>query len=278
MLTTLARLDEASGSRKGVPNWLSTHPVPADRVEHVQEIVRKIGMTPAAGSGERDRTEFLRRVDGLIYGDNPEEGIVRGTEFLHADLRFALTFPRGWDVQNSAQQVVAKAPGADAYVLLQIVPQTQGSIEQIAVGGMQNAGFRAVSGSRTEVNGLDAFVGTYQGNMQGIGNSTVRAAHIAHEKRVYLVAGVAAQQLFPRMEDELNRAVGSFRPLSRQDAAGIQPNRVDLYTVRPGDTWQSIASRASDGTVKPSTLAIMNHYEPDRPPPTGARIKIVVGG
>lgn len=278
MLTTLARLDEASGSRKGVPNWLSTHPAPADRVENVQQIVQKIGASPAAGSGERDRAGFLRRVDGVIYGDDPEEGIVRGSEFLHADLRFALAFPRGWDVQNSPQQVVAKAPDADAYVLLQLVAQPQGSIEQIAVGGMQNAGFRAVDGNRTQVNGLDAFVGTYQGNMQGLGSSLVRAAHVVHEKRVYLVAGIAPRQLFPRAEDDLNRAVGSFRPLSRQEAAGIQPNRVDLYTVRAGDTWQSIASRASSGTIKPSTLAIMNHYEPGQTPPPGARIKIVVAG
>jgi predicted Zn-dependent protease len=278
MLTTLARLDEASGSRRGVPNWLSTHPAPADRVEHVQQVVQKIDIQTPAGSDERDRAAFLQRVDGLIFGDNPEEGIVRGNEFLHSDLRFALTFPRGWDVQNSPQQVAAKAPDADAFVLLQLVPKPQGSIEQIAVSGMQNAGFRPVNGARTQVNGLDAFVGTYQGNMQGIGSSIVRAAHIVHEKNVFLIAGIAPQQIFQRAEEQLNQAVGSFRPLSRQEAAAIQPNRVDLYTVRQGDTWESIASRATDGTIKPTTLAIMNHYDPEQRPPAGARIKIVVTG
>ncbi|MGH7215322.1 MAG: M48 family metalloprotease, partial [Tepidisphaeraceae bacterium] len=43
MLRTLARLDEANGSRRGVPNWLSTHPAPADRVEKVQAYVAKTG-------------------------------------------------------------------------------------------------------------------------------------------------------------------------------------------------------------------------------------------
>lgn len=278
MLTTLDRLGEASGSRRGVPNWLSTHPAPENRVEHVQQIVQKIGGTTGAGMGERDRATFLQKVDGLVYGDNPEEGIVRGSRFLHADLRFALTFPRGWDVQNSPQQVVAKAPDADAYVLLQLVPEPRGSIDQVAVGGMRNAGFRAVDGGRTEVNGLDAYVGTYQGNMQGIGNAGVRAAHIVHEGKVFLVAGIAPAQAFQSVEPELTRAVRSFEPLSRQDAATIRPNRVDLYTVRSGDTWASIAERASEGTIKPSTLAIMNHYDPDRPPPVGARIKVVVAG
>ena len=57
----------------------------------------------------------------------------------------------------------------------------------------------------------------------------------------------------------------------------MRPNRVDIYTVRNGETWQSIAQR-SGGVVKPSTLAIMNDYEPNQPPRAGDRIKIVVEG
>jgi predicted Zn-dependent protease len=279
MLTTLDRLDVAQGSRKGVPNWLSTHPAPANRVQHVQQLVAKMGdVNPGAGLGEQDRTTFLQKIDGVLFGDNPEEGIVRGNQFLHTDLRFALTFPEGWEVQNSPQQVVAKDPNADAYVLLQLVPQAQGSLDRVAVGTMENAGFRTLNGSRTSVHGLDAFVGTYQGNLQGLGNSLVRAAHIAHEGKVFLLAGLAPQQIFRSREGEFDAAVGSFRPLSREEAAGIHPNRVDLYTVRPGDTWQSIAARAGEGTIKPSTLAIMNHVEPNQPPPAGTRIKVVVTG
>ena len=47
MLRTLSRLDEAGGSRRGVPNWLSTHPAPADRVQKVQAYIAQSGI-PAA--------------------------------------------------------------------------------------------------------------------------------------------------------------------------------------------------------------------------------------
>lgn len=279
MLSTLDRLDASQGSRKGVPNWLSTHPAPANRVEHVQQVIATIPDThPGAGMGERDRATFLQKVDGILFGDNPEEGIVRGNQFLHKDLRFALTFPQGWEVQNAPQQVVAKDPNADAFVLLQLVPQASGSIDQVAVGTMQKAGFQPVNGGRTQLHGLNAFVGTYQGNMQGLGNTIVRAAHIVHDGKVFLVAGLAPQQLFQSVQTELDSSVGSFSPLSAQEAANLQPNRVDLYTVRQGDTWESIASKAGEGTIKPSTLAIMNHQDPEQPPPPGARIKIVVAG
>jgi predicted Zn-dependent protease len=277
MLHTLARLDEAGGSSRGIPNWLSTHPAPADRVERVEQIVAKLAVTGGSGSSERDRLEYLQRVDGIVFGDSPEQGVVRGNQFLHADLRFGLEFPKGWDVQNSPQQVVSKAPDANAFVLLQLVPNAQGTLQQVAVGSMQNAGFRAVDGDTGRLNGLDAFVGTYQGNMEELGETIVRAAHVAHERNVYLVAGLAPRQIFGQFENALSASVRSFRPLSRQEAANIRPNRVDLYTVRSGDSWQEIASRF-DNMLKPSTLAIMNGFDPDQPPPVGARIKVVVTG
>jgi predicted Zn-dependent protease len=52
---------------------------------------------------------------------------------------------------------------------------------------------------------------------------------------------------------------------------------VDLYVVREGDTWQSIAER-SGGAIKPATLAVMNNATPATQPKPGTRIKIVVRG
>jgi predicted Zn-dependent protease len=276
MLTTLARLDEASGQTKGIPNWLSTHPAPADRVENIQEVVKKAPSTAGRGT---DDAAYLKHVDGLVYGDNPDQGIVRGNEFLHRALRFSLEFPRGWEVQNSASQVVAKHPSANAFILLQLVTKPAGrNIEDVAVASMEQAGFRAVDGRRTTINRLDAFVGTYQGAMQDLGQVGVRAAHIAHDRNVFLVAGLAPVELFERSEEELTNAVRSFRALTASEAENIRPNRLDVYTARAGDTWQSIAEGQGKGLVKPATLAIMNGHPVNQQPRPGERIKIVVAG
>jgi predicted Zn-dependent protease len=276
MLRTLGRLDEASGSRKGVPNWLSTHPAPADRVEKVQASVQQARST-AVGTSGRDEADFLRRVDGIVFGDSPNEGIVRGNTFVHPELRLSLTFPEGWEIQNTKTQVVAKAPERDNYMLLQLVPNPRGAIEQVAVGGMQQAGFRHVNGQRAEINGLDAYVGTYQGQMQGLGNIVTVAAHIVHDRNVYVFAGLTPANDFQNVQQAFATSIRSFRELSRGEAANIRPNRVDVYTVRVGDTWGAIAERTG-GMVKPSTLAIMNNSEPSQPPRPGDRIKIVVEG
>jgi predicted Zn-dependent protease len=277
MLRTLSRLDEASGSRRGVPNWLATHPAPADRVTQVQAYIAKAAI-PVGTSGASGSTDLLRHVDGIVYGDSPSDGIIRGSQFLHPDLRLALTFPAGWEVQNSTSQVMAKAPERDHYMLLQLVQNPSGSVDQIAQSGMASAGFRQVNGQRSQLNGLDAYVGTYQGSLEGLGNVVTTAAHIVHDRNVYLLAGFAPPNQFDAAQREFAASIRSFKALSREEAAGIRPNRVDVYTVRSGDTWQSIAQRTGDGTVKASTLAIMNDHDPSQPPRPGDRIKVVVTG
>jgi predicted Zn-dependent protease len=276
MLTTLGRLDEASGQSKGVPNWLETHPDPLTRVKDIQASVQQL----SAGRTDLQRNQeaLFRAVDGLIYGDNPEQGIVRGTAFLHPPLRFRIDFPNSWDIENTPEQVVAKAPGADIYMLLEQVEMPRGTgVENIARSEMQGAGFRIASGSRQQINGLDAFIGLYQGSLQGLGDVMMRAAHIVHNGNVYLVAGFSAPAAFESADSAFLSSIRSFKPLSAGEAEAVRPNRVDIYVVRQGDSWQSIAER-SGGVVKPTTLAIMNGAEPTSQPVAGRRIKIVVAG
>ncbi|HEX5473643.1 MAG TPA: M48 family metalloprotease [Vicinamibacterales bacterium] len=277
MLTTLTRIDQASGSSKGVPNWLSTHPASADRVEKVQAAVKKATAPAGAGPFVTNRPEYLGHIDGVVYGDEPSQGIVRGNQFLHKDLRIAMTFPDGWDIQNTAQQVVAKAPRADRYLLLELVQQPAGSVAQIAQASMAQAGWQQLSGAPRQINGLAAYVGTYRGSMQGLGPVETLAAHIAHDPNVFVLAGVAPAGQFAAAQQAFTSTIQSFRSLSAAEAEAIRANRVELYTVRAGDTWTSLASRHG-GIVKPATLAIMNDHNPGQPPAAGSRVKLVVAG
>src|SRR5205085_7023186 len=144
--------------------WLETHPEPLARIKEIQPTVQQL----EAGRHDfvRNPDALLKAIDGLIYGDNPDQGIARGTAFIHPPLRFRIDFPNGWDIQNSPDEVIAKAPGADVYMLLEPVQMPRGNgIENIARTSMQNAGFRIASGSRQQINGLDAFIGLYQGSL-----------------------------------------------------------------------------------------------------------------
>jgi predicted Zn-dependent protease len=236
-------------------------------------------LTDGAGASRHD--EFLQHIDGLMFGDNPREGVVRGNTFLHPDMRFSIEFPAGWDIVNSAEQVAANEPGTKHYVFLDTARTTgnRRSLEEFARESARGAGFRSASrGTATQINGLDAWVGIFEGNLQDIGASVARIAVIEYERNVYRVIGIAPRDSFPKIEREVERTQQSFRGLPRDEALDIRPNRVQMYTVREGDTWQSIAQRAGGGNVKASTLAVMNGVMPNEQPRPGDRIKIVVAG
>jgi predicted Zn-dependent protease len=278
-LTTLSRIAETS-DRNGVPNWLSTHPQPENRAEHAAEIVKKVRSLPPAGGGWTvDRDGYLNRIDGIVFGDNPEDGIVRGNLFLHPPLRFALAFPEGWEITNSDEQVVAQEPGNKVFIVLRTIePRLGRTLEQAAQEHMRESGYKAVDGAMTRIDGMEALVATYQGNASGLGPVTARGAHIVMGRSTFFIGGIAAPEVYPTVSADFDNTIQSFRQMSRDEADAVTPNLIDLYTAREGDTWQSIAQRAGKGLVSALTLAIMNDHTIDQQPKAGERLKIVVAG
>src|SRR5207237_3062634 len=120
------------------------------------------------------------------------------------------------------------------------VAPTRG-IQQTAEAHMKSAGYRLTEGSATKINGLDAFVGTYQGKASGLGPAIARGAHIVSGRNTYFIGGIAKPEDYPRVLSDFNDAIQSFRTLERDEADRIQPNRVALYTASLNYTWQSIA-------------------------------------
>ena len=275
LLSTLARLDAAGGSSRGVPGWALTHPPAANRVARVQEAVTAAKAT-ATGSAT-NAPAFERFLDGLVFGDSREKGMVRGSEFVHPILRFAVNFPAGWDVMNGDEQVTARQGEESNLVMLLQLAEGTGSVEAMAPAAMARAGWTAVDGSRTSINGLDAYLGTYDG-MVGQTAARVRAAHIRSGTQTYVVAGLAPTNQFGAAVGTFTSALRTFRALSQAEADRIQPSRVDFHVARAGDTWESLAKGLGGAQVSATTLAIINGRDPATQPRPGDRLRVVIPG
>src|SRR5690606_5762319 len=112
VFASLRRIGEASG-RSPVPAWMSTHPLPEERITRIEAMLANATLPLGARVGE---DEYLLRLDGMPYGDNPRNGYFEGTRFIHPDMRFQLVFPQGWMTQNTAQAVIAASPNQDAII------------------------------------------------------------------------------------------------------------------------------------------------------------------
>lgn len=273
LLETLARIDDAGGSTRGVPNWALSHPPAADRVEKVQQSVAAARAASPAGTA-RNRPQLEERLAGVVFGDSREKGMVRGREFVHPVMRFALTFPQGWEISNSDDAVTAQ-PGPDGAAIILQAGMATGSLQQTADTSMLKSGFQRVEGSNRTINGLPFFVGLYQGQVEKT-PATAEAGFVRLSGRddVFRILGVAAQAQFNNVRPAVGATIASFRELTASEANAIQNRRIEFYSVRDGDTWASLAA-ASGNVVKAGTLAIINGQTAGSQPRPGSRIRTV---
>ncbi|MFK7840931.1 MAG: M48 family metalloprotease, partial [Sphingorhabdus sp.] len=91
----------AGRDARTAPEWASTHPDPARRVSRAATNAGKL----TRSGGLRNRDKFLRNLDGIMYGDDPKQGVIEGNSFLHPDLKLKFSVPNGFSMQNGARAV-----------------------------------------------------------------------------------------------------------------------------------------------------------------------------
>src|SRR5262249_27890126 len=97
-----------NGTDLRATDFMSSHPATPDRIENAQLNARQ---DLAPGAGERDHKGYLTSISGMIYGDDPADGYVRGRRFVHPRLGFTFTAPEGFAMENTAQAVLGVKNG-----------------------------------------------------------------------------------------------------------------------------------------------------------------------
>ncbi len=150
--TTLGRLTDKSGGR--VPNFLSTHPDPGERNKKVDLMARAF-QQKKSGSYKIERESYLRRLEGMVYGDDPKQGFVENNVFYHPELKFQLPVPSGWKTQNAPTQFVAAHPDGDAAIILTLAAEK--TPQEAAKAFLEKNQLVAIENQPTTVNGLQAY-------------------------------------------------------------------------------------------------------------------------
>ncbi|MCJ7595589.1 MAG: M48 family metalloprotease, partial [Desulfobacterales bacterium] len=97
---TLEKMNPGS-DRSGLPGWFSTHPNPENRVQAVR--ARSMEWRQRLGKGDLEvrREEYLRLMDGLVFGEDPRQGYVEEGVFYHPELRFQFPVPQDWKLNDT---------------------------------------------------------------------------------------------------------------------------------------------------------------------------------
>jgi len=255
------------GKTAGVPEWASTHPDPASRV---QSALAKAG----AASGVTNRDTFLTRIDGLLYGDDPAQGLIEGSTFIHPELRLAFTAPQGFTIINAARAVSIQGQGGQAQMTLAAY---NGNLEtyvrqQFTALGGQNAKLAPAQLQRTTVNELPAVYGMARANN---GSSQIDLVVFAYEfarDKAYHFTAIAPAGGAPTF----NPMFQSMRRVTPSEAASVVPKKLQVVTVARGDTVASLAQRMAYPAGQEERFRVLNALGSRDSVTPGQKVKLVV--
>src|SRR5690606_20086381 len=89
---TLSRQGKAANAQE-IPDFLSTHPSPEERTVTVSRLAEEWKSKLKLTGAKVNRDSYLRRIEGLIVGEDPKQGFVEGGVFYHPVLKFQFSVP-----------------------------------------------------------------------------------------------------------------------------------------------------------------------------------------
>lgn len=264
-MSAYSDLRSVTGAADASLDFLASHPNAPQRIDLALRHARQFG---APGIGNRDRDAFLAGVDGMLFGDTPEEGYVRGTTFLHPRLGISFSVPVNFVIDNSAAAVTATGPGDiavrfDGVAIDKNIPLSD-YLKSGWVAGLEESSVRAET-----INGNEAAIARAEAGGWRFDITVIRAGG-----QVYRLLTAAPQQ--SQQLDEVAHYVGtSFKILTDAEKSALKPLRIKVVTVKPGQTVGTLAAAMSGVDKKLELFRVLNEFAPGAGVSAGDRVKII---
>jgi predicted Zn-dependent protease len=272
-LTSMGRFSSLRGAALGQVrtgntevDFLSGHPSTPERISIAVANARQYGKE---GGGKTEREEFLAAIDGLVFGDDPKEGYVRGRRFLHPNLGFSFSAPEGFTLENTPQAVLgATGNGKEALRL-----------DAVRVSAVETLGTYLASGwiegvdkdsvQSLTINGFPAATAVARGDQWSFRLYAIRFGTDVY-RLVY-----AARDLTPAADRNFRLSAESFRRVPIEEAKGVTPLRIAVVTAVRGDTSERLASRMP-GDRQLDRFLVLNGLERGAAVKPGDKFKVLV--
>lgn len=270
--STLESKKAGQAGKDRVNDLFATHPGGPQRVKEAMAAAQEYPNTPVYR-----RDEYLDRLDGLIYGDDPKEGVVRGTSFTHPGLRLSFSAPDGWRISNTATAVLATGSGGRLQFDIEgdkkKVQASRSALDYLTRVWVPN--LRLGNAEAITVNGMPAATGSARINTKsGTADARFIAVGFPTDDILRFVILAPAGGL-SKIEPALIRSVNTLKHLSETEANAVKPVRLKVVKVGSGDTVEKYAAAAPLGQYAAEELRLLNALKPGEQPKAGERFKTV---
>lgn len=249
----------------------ATHP---DSDTRLRQVVAEAEKLHANGADRLDQDRFLSHIDGLVIGDSPRDGFVRGNAFYHPDLGFGVQFPPGWSVKNYPDRIEFIAPNGEAMMQMgaedlnrRMTPRDF-MIERMGLRQLEHDG-------SIKPAGLDGYTAVAPAQTQA-GTRDARFCVIYFDNKAYILAGVVKDERNIGVYDNAFLDVAdSFHPLTDSERNSMKPLRLHVTKAGTDTRFDQLARHSPYPTNAEARLRLINGYFKGGEVPAGAPLKIV---
>jgi predicted Zn-dependent protease len=212
---------------------------------------------------------YLKKIDGMVFGDSEQSGVRRGNNFYHGPLDLYIASSESWEIINTPSTLIFSAPYGEAILQMTLEDLNfKESPEDYLKRFAQNI-------YDEQILNINGFKG-YSAKAIKSGKEA-RMAVIFRQNQVYQFIGYLKDEdsNFSTFDKEFLQIIKSLRPLRKDEVKLTKPLRISTYKVKKTDTYESLAMKSSIHTNAEDQLRLINGDYPDKPLTEGRVIKIV---
>ena len=252
----------------------SSHPSSDTRLQEVVGFAYAI-KEEASESTFIGRTEYLQRVDGMVYGESTDNGLVKGRDFYHGNMGFALRFPERWGVQNLPDRLIAAPAGGLAMIQIMV----QGADPRLSPKEYmaQRMGIdTSRNGSALTINGLPAYTQTAVIDTQA-GKRLSRLTVVYLQNMAFIFAGQTRNANgLSRYDSDFINTTKTFRPLSNAErVVASKTNRIKLIRADNTVMFKDLAKSSPLDKFPEQQLRLINAEYPQGDIDNGQLFKVI---
>ena len=269
---------QLASSHAGVPTFMSTHPDPGDRFNAVNSKTKEWQDSLSYTNWTVNQDNYLKMIDGIVYGEDPRQGFVEGNMFYHPELKFKYPIPPSWQLINSPMQV--QIIPADEKAMMVFFMAQQNTLEEAGQEALNSLKLDVLDSKRVTINGSPAIIAISQqvtqdeqtGQQQAI---KVLSYIIQKNQNIYVFHGVAADADFNSYFRIFESTMSNFTNLTEPSKLNVRPQRIKIKSVQRSGSLADAFNSFRVPQSKVNELALLNNMELSDRVQKGELIKII---
>lgn len=252
--------------------WLSDHPIHSERLALVQLAAN---MAPRGSPGpHRSRATFIRDLDGLVFEDGPQQGIVDGGKFRHPILKLALDAPPSFRLLNGTSALLISAPG-DSSATLKMVDGGGTPAERFKAAWAKSfpEEIAAPTPEAAQIGGMPSASGYVEMHVKDVPVRISMWLYSWSATQSFIYAAVDPKGAHASQHAATAQ---SFRRLSDEEAAAVRVRRIKVVEIAEADTVASLSSRMAYDDFREERFRLINGLFNGEPLPKSGPVKVVV--